>query len=315
MRMRARCRAAVRRPRLPAPEPVRASALTCAASCERQTDDELAALSRAVAARRDGAAVALDQVAHDRQSDAKPALRSVERLPFLDEQIEDARQHLRRDADPGVAHGQHDVVVDARRANGHHAVRRRVLGRVGQEIRDHLAQARRVAVDAKAVPRHVHSQRVVALLEQRAGHLDRFRDHLGHLDDLGLQLDAAAGDAGDVEQVVHQAREVVDLPLDDRAFALRSRLAAQLHQLQRRQDRRQRIAQLVSEHREELVLGPVRALRGHAQAVDLLARRHLRRHVGGDDEDPLDLPGHVAERRIDEVEVERSRTRRRRART
>ena len=123
----------------------------------------------------------------------------------------------------------------------------------------------RVAVDAKAVPWHVHLQRVVPLFEQRAGHLDRFRDHLGHLDDLGLELDAAAGDAGDVEQVVDQPREMVHLALDDGAFALRTRLAAQLHQLQRREDRRQRIAQLVSEHRQELVLRAVGTLRGHAQ--------------------------------------------------
>ena len=38
------------------------------------------------------------------------------------------------------------------------------------------------------------------------------------------------------------------------------RVAAQLHQLQRGQDRRQRIAQLVAEHREELVLRAVRLL-------------------------------------------------------
>ena len=39
-----------------------------------------------------------------------------------------------------------------------------------------------------------------------------------------------------------------------------SGVAAQPHQLQRRQDRRQRVAQLVAQHRQELVLGAVRPL-------------------------------------------------------
>ena len=131
-------------------------------------------------------------------------------------------------------------------------------------------EPRRVAVHAQAAPRHVDRQRVGALLEQRAGHLDRLRDHLGELDELGLQLDLAARDARDVEQVVDQPRQVVDLALDDGALALRARLAAQPHQLQRRQDRRQRVAQLVAEHRQELVLRAVGALGGLAQAVHLL---------------------------------------------
>ena len=43
--------------------------------------------------------------------------------------------------------------------------------------------------------------------------------------------------------------------------------AAQLHQLQRREDRRERIAQLVTEHGEELVLGAVRVLGRAPQAA------------------------------------------------
>ena len=71
--------------------------------------------------------------------------------------------------------------------------------------------------------------------------------------------------------------------------------AAQLHQLQRRQDRRQRIAQLVPEHREELVLRAVGGLGGLTQLVDLLARAHLLGDVRGDDEDALDLPRRYCE--------------------
>ena len=48
-----------------------------------------------------------------------------------------------------------------------------------------------------------------------------------------------------------------DLPFDDGALALGTDHAAEMHQLQRGQDRRQRISQLVTEHREELVLRAV----------------------------------------------------------
>ena len=46
-------------------------------------------------------------------------------------------------------------------------------------------------------------------------------------------------------------------------------VAPQLHQLQRRENRRQRVAQLVSEHRHELVLGAVRRLGGFEQLAAL----------------------------------------------
>ena len=71
------------------------------------------------------------------------------------------------------------------------------------------------------------------------------------------ELDLAARDARDVEQVVDQARQVPHLALDDRALAFAGVDAAQAHQLQRGQDRRQRVAQLVAEHGQELVLGAV----------------------------------------------------------
>jgi len=65
---------------------------------------------------------------------------------------------------------------------------------------------------------------------------------------------------------------MVDLTLDDVARPLGPFGALQLHQLQRRQNGGERIAQLVTQHRKEFVLRAVGALRGFAQALDLLAR-------------------------------------------
>ncbi len=65
-----------------------------------------------------------------------------------------------------------------------------------------------------------------------------------------------------------------------RSITVRARSAASglhFHQLHGGEDRRQRVAQLVAEHRQEFVLGAVGTLGGEAQAVDLLARL-LRQH-------------------------------------
>ena len=61
------------------------------------------------------AAVQLDQVLDQRQADAQAALRAVERLVGLREQVEDVRQQRRRDADAVVLHRDHDLAF-ARRA-------------------------------------------------------------------------------------------------------------------------------------------------------------------------------------------------------
>ena len=78
------------------------------------------------------------------------------------------------------------------------------------------------------------------------------------LDALALELDLAARDARDVEQIVDEARAGA---ATWRSMTPRSRASASprsSHQLERGEDRRERVAQLVAEHREELVLRAVR---------------------------------------------------------
>jgi hypothetical protein len=60
-----------------------------------------------------------------------------------------------------------------------------------------------------------------------------------------------------VEQVVDHARQVRDLALDDATLPPLVRTVAPGHDLERSDDGRERIAQLVAEHGEELVLGTV----------------------------------------------------------
>ncbi len=113
--------------------------------------------------------------------------------------------------------------------------------------------------------RDVERQRVPLGLDERAGHLDRLGHRGVDLDALALQRDATLTDARDVEQVVDEPAHVIDLPLDDAALALARIGMAHAQELQRRQDRRQRVAQLVPEHGQELVLGAAGHLRFRAR--------------------------------------------------
>ena len=61
--------------------------------------------------RGDGSAVHLDEALHQREPDAEPARGAATRPVGLHEHVEDARQHLGRDADAGIAHRDDHVVV------------------------------------------------------------------------------------------------------------------------------------------------------------------------------------------------------------
>ena len=213
--------------------------------------------------------MSLDEVAHDGQADAEPALRAIDRLPLLDEQIEDVRQHLGRDANAGVTHAQDHFMVDGLAADGNVPSRRGVLGGVGEQVRNHLAEPRDVGIHQQAASRHLDRQRVISLLEQRARHFDGLRDDFRNLDEIGFQFDLAARDPRHVEKIVDQPRQVGDLAFDHGAGALGFLGPLQLHQLQRGDNGRQRIAKLVPQHGEELVLRAIGALRRPAQPVHL----------------------------------------------
>ena len=89
----------------------------------------------------------LDEASDERQADPQAALRPIQRLVGLHEEVEDVLLHLRRDADAGVADPQHGLVVLAGQADRDPAARLGVLGGVVQQVRDDLLQAGRVALD------------------------------------------------------------------------------------------------------------------------------------------------------------------------
>ena len=164
-----------------------------------------------------------------------------------------------------------------------------VLRRVVQQV------ARRPAPGASASPSSVHRrvrQRRLRSWCARAsisGRPSRPRRPTtsASVDRLARSAILPLRDARDVEQVVDQARHVRRLPLDDLAArrARRRSRRAVARISTRVADRGQRVAQLVREHGQELVLAAV----GLAQRVDQvgvaivlrLAQPQERAHVGG----------------------------------
>ena len=98
-----------------------------------------------------------------------------------------------------------------------------------------------------------------ALLEERRGRLDGSRYHRGEIERRLGERDRATGKAGHVQQVVHEAREVLDLPNDGLDILTPLSVDATLEKTSRREDRGQRVAQLVREQGEEVVLSSIRA--------------------------------------------------------
>ena len=150
---------------------------------------------------------------------------------------------------------------------------RRVPRRVGQQIHEDLDDAVLIAVDRESGVRDADVERVPCAARPAAAPCPR-RDRSASrsLEPAPDQIDLAARQPRDVEQVVHQPRHVRDLALEDLALTLQRGAAAQLHQLEGRQRRRQRIAQLVAEHRQEPILGAAGLLRlrlRHDRALEL----------------------------------------------
>ena len=230
-----------------------------------QRHPELRSAAGAGARHLDLAVVHLDQAANERQADAQAALAAVERALALREQLEDIAAAARasmpmplsRHRDLGFAGRASPratmsitppssvylaalfsrlAITCARRAKSP----RSITGTVGQLL---VIWCRRSFDE-----RHARSRRACSTTARRSS-------------DSTCERDLALVDARHVEQVVDEPRQLVDLALGDvhgpgQLGLVRRDLADHLDRVA---DRRQRVAQLVREHREELVLAPVRA--------------------------------------------------------
>ena len=165
-----------------------------------------------------------------------------------------------------------DAVPVALRLEPDAPLGRRELDRVRQEIREDLLEPDRVAGDPDRLGRQRRLQRDLAGLELRPACLRRPLEELDDVDRLTDDADLLLRHARHVEQIVDEADEVVDLPFQHRAdgAGIAAAVAGQAQHAQAVADRGQRIAQLVRQHRQELVLVAVRLDEGRGPLLELL---------------------------------------------
>ena len=140
-------------------------------------------------------------------------------------------------------------------------------------LRQRLRQPSGVAADVQALVGHVDLEPVPAGGELVVAVRHRRLDDAVDRDRLAHQRDLALGGAGDIDQLFHQPAEPADLAFQDLAQPDQDRVAVLegAQHARRVGDRRQRIAQLVREHRQELPLAPL----GQAQRLGPLGQRLL----------------------------------------
>jgi hypothetical protein len=108
-------------------------------------------------------------------------------------------------------------------------------------------------------------------------------DDLLQADAFAVQLDLAEADATHIEQVVDEAHEMRELTIHhvDRAMQRRVGFRRQARDLQAVADRRERIAQLVGQRREELVFAPIRVVELALHRLAVADVDQARRHADG----------------------------------
>ena len=169
-----------------------------------------------------------------------------------------------------------------------------------------LHQAREIAFHVQRLETGVHGDLVLLRAPQRRHGFHREIDDIGQQQCLAFQLDVTHRDARHVEQIVDDSRELRGLPPHYFRGAPRRLIVrhAARYDFGGRADRRQRIAQLVREHRQEFILAPVRfAKRG--------IRQRASRHVDTFHENARDLAVRILDGLVDEIEITRGRRGRR----
>ena len=135
-----------------------------------------------------------EDAAHQRQADARLAA-GIE----ADAAVLDAHQHR------AAFHRCGEI---------DRAARLHVARRVLEERREHLRQARRVGVHHGALARQQHREMMARGVDVGPRRFERHVDRRLQRHALAAQQELAARDALDVQEIIDQARELLDLALD-----------------------------------------------------------------------------------------------------
>jgi hypothetical protein len=134
-----------------------------------------------------------------------------------------------------------------------------VLRGVTDEVAERLRQAGGVGVDVDRLFGPRHENAMVVLLDDRHAGVDCMSDDFAQVDVLSVEPQLSRGDAADVEKVVDQPGQLEGLT-HDRVAHPRERGIRRTLDLQKAgggDDGRERIAKLVAEDGEEIVLAPI----------------------------------------------------------
>src|SRR5437899_5056285 len=182
-----------------------------------QPDREYTALSRAIAPGRDRASVQPDERFRQREADPEAALRPIESALALDEELEYAVTEVRRDPGTGICDLEHCRVSILRQSYRHAATGRRVFQRIADEVLEDLFDPCLVGVDPHR--RHLGGDPVPRESPGHSPRAHRARHENAEVQGLPGEPYLPARQPADVEQVVDEMRQMLDLPIDDRAGA------------------------------------------------------------------------------------------------
>ncbi|MDQ3330834.1 MAG: hypothetical protein M3552_09300, partial [Planctomycetota bacterium] len=207
----------------------------------------------------DRAAMHFQERFHERQADAQSAVRSVERLVHLREHLEDASQHLPRDARAVVDDRHSGISVFTFGCQPKMSLAPGIFGCVVQQVADNLNQTTAIAVDEDRLGRQVEGQLVTTRFDERPDSFDRLYDDVAEIEPLLTEFDLPASDPGHVEQVVDQPSHLSNLATHQGPHVVRFRTIVRDERpcLKRVAEGSERIPQFVRQRREKLIFAAV----------------------------------------------------------
>ena len=223
--------------------------LLARALVERQLDHELRPLAEAFAVRMNLTAMHLHQALDQRQAKPQATLAAIQGCVGLHEGLEQPAEQRRLDANSAVDDPQDGVSLrrGSLGADPDPPAGRGELGRILQQVSHHLGETLDVAPHRQGPRREGSFDYDCPTLEQGAMVFHRATNQIVQFERTALQLNLVARDARDVEQVVHQARELADLSVDDieGVLGLLTTRVRAAENVQAVANGRERVAQLV----------------------------------------------------------------------
>ena len=153
------------------------------------------------------------QLAHQRQPDAKPALRAVDRRWSLDEGFKHTLQKLRGQAGSRIVDADQRPARLFVHADPDFTALRRKLQRVGQQVVEDLLDPGAVAADPDRV--RLNGDAVARRAVRRAQRVHTVVHTVGQIERLSLKHDLAGHQTAHIQQVVDDVAQMAVLPAND----------------------------------------------------------------------------------------------------